>query len=159
MTDSTATITNVAYWFDGATVYCSTSNGELRKYNGTMMTFPPITTHGTPYHYAQIKSISSLDIQDEYAITLDDTKQYILGKFLRHFVGERLKDIPVTTIEKLAAIVLKENAFTFNSKLYKQIIGCAMGSPFTLTLANIFMWHWEQRWIHRQKKREEIYGR
>jgi hypothetical protein len=83
----------------------------------------------------------------------------ILGKFLRTYVGEYVKGISVTTIQKLAEIVLKQNAFVCNNKFYKQVIGGAMDSPFTLTLANIFMWHWEQRWIRRQNNRHEIYGR
>jgi hypothetical protein len=83
----------------------------------------------------------------------------ILGKFLRTYKGEYIKGISVTTIQKLAEIVLKQNAFVCNNKFYKQIIGGAMGSPFTLTLANIFMLHWEQRWIRHQENRKEIYGR
>ncbi|CAF3262925.1 unnamed protein product [Rotaria sp. Silwood2] len=83
----------------------------------------------------------------------------ILGDFLHHFVGERVKNISVTTIQKLAEIVLKENAFVYDHKFYKQIIGGAMGPPFTLTLANIFMWHWEKRWVCRQNSKKEISGR
>ncbi|CAF4745410.1 unnamed protein product, partial [Rotaria sp. Silwood2] len=41
----------------------------------------------------------------------------------------------------------------------KQIIGGAMGSPFTLTLANIYMWHWEKRWVRQENSHNEIYGR
>ncbi|CAF5127583.1 unnamed protein product, partial [Rotaria magnacalcarata] len=43
-----------------------------------------------------------------------------------------------------AYLVLKETAFVDGNKFYRQIIGGAMGSPFTLTLANIFMWKWEK---------------
>jgi hypothetical protein len=83
----------------------------------------------------------------------------ILGIFLRHYVGEYVKGTSVTTIQKLAEIVLEENAFVCNNKFYKQVVDGAMGSPFTLTLANIFMWHREQRWIRRQNHYQEIYGR
>jgi hypothetical protein len=48
-------------------------------------------------------------------------------------------------MQKLAEAVLKENAFVCTNEFYKQVIGGVMGSPFTLTLANIFMWDWEQR--------------
>ncbi|CAF3590911.1 unnamed protein product [Rotaria socialis] len=34
-----------------------------------------------------------------------------------------------------------------------------MGSAFTLTLANIFMWKWEKQLVHRLKVSNEIYGR
>ena len=82
-----------------------------------------------------------------------------LGIYLREHVGEYVKGTSVSTILKLAELVLKENAFACDNKFYKQVTGGAMGSPFTLTLANIFMCHWEQRWIQRQNGRNEIYGR
>ncbi|CAF0989454.1 unnamed protein product [Rotaria sordida] len=81
----------------------------------------------------------------------------ILGDFLRQHVGERVKSVSVTTIQKLAEFVQKENAFIYDNKFYKQIIGGAMGSPFTLTSANIFMWHWEKRWVRRQQSKKETY--
>ena len=101
----------------------------------------------------------TFDITNLYTMLPQDRSVEILGQFLRCYVGEYVKNISVTTIQKLAEIVLKENAFVCNNKFYKQIIGGAMGSPFTLTLANIFMWHWEQRWIRRQGQHNEIYGR
>jgi hypothetical protein len=39
------------------------------------------------------------------------------------------------------------------------MIGGAMGSAFTLTLANIFMWKCEKEFVHRQLVANEIYGR
>jgi hypothetical protein len=70
-----------------------------------------------------------------------------------------VQDIPIDAIRKLARIVLKENVFIYGQKYYRQIIGGAMGSPFTLTLANIFMWKWEQQIAHHQHINNEIYGR
>jgi len=99
------------------------------------------------------------DINNLYTMLPQDEAIEILGKFLRTYVGEYVKGISVTTIQKLTETVLKENAFVCNNKFYKQVIGGAMGSPFTLTLANIFMWDWEQRWIRHQNNRGEIYGR
>ena len=101
----------------------------------------------------------TFDINNLYTMLPQDESVEILGIFLRHYVGENVKGTSVTTIRKLTEIVLKENAFVCNNKFYKQIIGGAMGSPFTLTLANIFMWHWEQRWVKHQNYRQEIYGR
>ena len=34
-----------------------------------------------------------------------------------------------------------------------------MGSAFTMTLANIFLWKWEQKLVRRQLASNEIYGR
>ncbi len=99
------------------------------------------------------------DINNLYTMLPQDEAIKILGKFLRTFVGEYVKGISVPTILKLAETVLKQNAFVCNNKFYKQVIGGAMGSPFTLTLANIFMWDWEQRWIRHLNNCGEIYGR
>ncbi|CAF4014205.1 unnamed protein product [Rotaria sordida] len=99
------------------------------------------------------------DINNLYTMLPQDESIRILGNFLRQHVGERVKGVSVSTIQKLAELVLKENAFIYDNKFYKQIIGGAMGSPFTLTLANIFMWHWEKPWVRRQQSKKEIYGR
>ena len=63
----------------------------------------------------------------------------ILGIFLRQYVSESVKSTSVTTIQTLAEFVLKENASVCGNKFYKQVIGGAMRSPFTLPLANISM--------------------
>ncbi|CAF4477137.1 unnamed protein product, partial [Rotaria socialis] len=55
--------------------------------------------------------------------------------------------ISIETIIELARLVLQANAFVYGKKFYRQIIGGAMGSPFTLTLANIFKWKWERQTI------------
>jgi uncharacterized membrane protein len=70
-----------------------------------------------------------------------------------------VKGVPIDAIRKLARIVITENAFVYEKKLYRQIVGDAMGSAFTLTLANIFMWKWEKQLVDRQLASHEIYGR
>ena len=70
-----------------------------------------------------------------------------------------MKGIDLDTIKELASIVLKENFFVYDKEIYKQIIGGAMGSSFTLTLANIFMWKWEKEFVRRQDMSCEFYGR
>ncbi|CAF4942368.1 unnamed protein product, partial [Rotaria socialis] len=52
-----------------------------------------------------------------------------------------------------------ENVFAYEKKFYRQVIGGAMGSAFTLTLANIFMWKWQRQLAHRLQVLNEIYGR
>jgi hypothetical protein len=49
--------------------------------------------------------------------------------------------------------------FIYENKFYRQVIGGAMGSALTLTLANIFMWKWEKELVRRQLASNEIYGR
>ncbi|CAF4347667.1 unnamed protein product, partial [Rotaria sordida] len=47
----------------------------------------------------------------------------------------------------------------YKNKYYRQIKGGAMGSPFTMVLANIHMLEWEQKLMQHQNRHHEIYGR
>jgi hypothetical protein len=64
----------------------------------------------------------------------------ILGEFLETHGHTKVDKIDIKTIKELGSIVLEKNVFVYNNKFYRQILGGAMGSSFTLTLANIFMW-------------------
>ncbi|CAF1161789.1 unnamed protein product [Rotaria magnacalcarata] len=88
-----------------------------------------------------------------------DESLEILEEFLREHHYEKVQDIPIRVILQLAHLVLKETAFVDGNKFYRQIIGGAMGSPFTLILANIFMWKWEKNVICSALEPNEIYGR
>ena len=83
----------------------------------------------------------------------------VLCDFLMEHGYRKVNGISIDTIRKLAHLVLTENVFVYGDKIYKQIIGGAMGSPFTLTLANIFMWKWQKKLVHHQLASNEIYGR
>jgi hypothetical protein len=83
----------------------------------------------------------------------------VLTEFLLEYGYHKVEGISLDAIRKLARIVITENVFIYENKFYRQIIGGAMGSAFTLTLANIFMWKWEKPLVHRQLASNEIYGR
>ena len=83
----------------------------------------------------------------------------ILVKFLDENGHTKVDKIHSTTIKQLASVVLEENVFVYGNKIYRQILGGAMGSSFTLTLANIFMWEWQQKLVHEQTMTGEFYGR
>ncbi len=70
-----------------------------------------------------------------------------------------MKGIPIDAIRKLACLVITENVFVYEKKFYRQVIGGAMESAFTLILANIFMWKWKKEFVGRQLASNEIYGR
>jgi len=78
----------------------------------------------------------------------------ILVEFLHVHGYTKVKQIPLDTIRKLVFIVLKENIFVYD----KKIIGGAMGSSFTLTLANIFMWKWQKEFVRQQNMTGAFYG-
>ena len=83
-----------------------------------------------------------------------------LGRFLVKYSTEgTINGMTIDTIMKMARLVLNTNCFAFQNKYYQQIRGGAMGSPLTMTLANIYMLEWEKPLIEYQKLHNEIYGR
>lgn len=101
----------------------------------------------------------TFDIIDLYTMLPQEEALKILAEFLREHECEKVNGISIETIVELARIVLKENVFVCGNKFYRQILGGAMGSAFTLTLANIFMWKWEKQAIHAKLPPHEICGR
>jgi hypothetical protein len=101
----------------------------------------------------------TFDIRNLYTMLPQDESLNILIKFLHVHGYRKVKGIALDTIRKLASIVLKENFFVYGKKIYQQTMGGAMGSSFTLTLANIFMWEWQKEFVRRQDMTGEFYGR
>lgn len=101
----------------------------------------------------------TFDITDLYTMLPQEESLDILTEFLLQHGYHKVKGIPIDAIRKLARIVIRENVFVYEKKFYRQTIGGAMGSAFTLTLANIFMWKWEKELVRRSKSSNEIYGR
>jgi len=101
----------------------------------------------------------TFDIRNLYTMLPQDEALNILMEFLHIHGYKKVKGINLDTIRKLASIVIKENAFVYGNKIYKQTTGGAMGSSFTLTLANIFMWKWQQQIVDEQATTGEFYGR
>jgi hypothetical protein len=103
--------------------------------------------------------LCTFDITDLYTMLPQEESLDILTKFLLQHGYNKVKGIPIDAIRKLARLVITENVFIYEKKFYRQIIGGAMGSAFTLTLANIFMWKWEEKLFRQQQVSNEIYGR
>ena len=101
----------------------------------------------------------TFDITDLYTMLPQEKSLDILTEFLVQHGYHKVQGVPLDPIRKLARILLTENVFIYKKKFYRQILGGAMGSAFTLTLANIFMWKWEEQLVRRLQASNEIYGR
>ncbi|CAF4270332.1 unnamed protein product [Rotaria magnacalcarata] len=101
----------------------------------------------------------TFDIRNLYTMLPQEEALDILIEFLQVHGYTKVKGISLDTIRILASIVLRENVCVYNNKIYKQTLGGAMGSSFTLTLANIFMWKWQKEFVRRQDISGEFYGR
>jgi hypothetical protein len=94
-----------------------------------------------------------------YTMLPQDEALNVLAEFLDIHGYRKVKGVAIDTIRKLAAVVIKENAFVYGRKFYKQTTGGAMGSSFTMTLANIFMWKWQKELVRQQDITGELFGR
>jgi hypothetical protein len=103
--------------------------------------------------------LCTFDITDLYTMLPQEESINVLTEFLFEHGYHKVQGVPIDAIRKLARIVLTENVFVHENKCYRQILGDAMGSAFTLTLANIFMWKWEHELVRRKEASNEIYGR
>jgi hypothetical protein len=101
----------------------------------------------------------TFDIRNLYTMLPQDESLNILIEFLYIHGYRKIKGIPLNAIRKLTSIVIKENVFVYDKNIYKQTTGGAMGSSFTLTLANIFMWKWQKELVHQQAMTCGFYGR
>ncbi len=99
------------------------------------------------------------DIHNLYTMLPQDEALNCLMEFLHVHGYRKVKGISLDTIRKLASKVLKDNVFAYDKKIYKQTTGGAMGSSFTLTLANIFMWKWQKKFVEEQGSTGEFFGR
>ena len=52
------------------------------------------------------------------------------------------------TFKKLLLLCVNDNHFIFNGKNYRQFEGFAMGSPLSAPMANLFLCHHEEQWLH-----------
>ncbi|CAF2115112.1 unnamed protein product [Rotaria magnacalcarata] len=91
--------------------------------------------------------LCTFDITDLYTKLPQDESLDILIEFLVQQDYQKVQNIPIDIIRN------------YEKKFYRQVIGSAMGSSFTLTLGNIFMWKWEKQLVHRLEVSNELYGR
>ncbi|CAF0939119.1 unnamed protein product [Didymodactylos carnosus] len=111
-------------------------------------------------HLTTTTQFITFDVTDLYTMIPRDGALPTLGRCLNKYsVRGKIENLSVDTIMKLARLVLDTNCFVYDEKYYRQIKGGAMGSPFTMTLANVYMFEWEQPLIDLQTSQGELYGR
>ena len=102
----------------------------------------------------------TFDVTDLYTMIPRIGSLLALERFLSLYSSNgRIHEMTIDTLMKMARLVLDTNAFAFENKFYKQIRGGAMGSAFTMTLANIYMFEWEKKLVQHQQSQNELYGR
>ncbi|CAF3768809.1 unnamed protein product [Rotaria socialis] len=102
----------------------------------------------------------SFDVENLYTMIPRQGALIALIEFLeRYLPNKRIGTFSINDIVRMARLVLDTNVFVYENKYFRQIRGGAMGSAFTQTLANIYMFEWEQDLLQIQQANKEIYGR
>ena len=82
----------------------------------------------------------SLDVVSLFtAIPVDKACDYISIKLLKDDILSSRTSLDNNEIISLLNVVLSNNYFIYDDKIYKQIHGCAMGSPVNPVVANLCM--------------------
>jgi hypothetical protein len=72
-------------------------------------------------------------------IPRDEALQVLQQFLFKYAQNGKINGMTIDTLMKMARLVLNTNCFVYQNKYYQQIRDGAMGSPFTMTLANIYM--------------------
>ena len=86
-----------------------------------------------------------------YIITnepLDETIQICLD--ILYSLPDR-PQLPRSVLKDLLQFATKKSHFLFDGQFYDQIDGVAKGSPLDPVLANIFMCHFEEKWLTKSR--------
>ena len=78
-------------------------------------------------------------------ISLHETIDTAVNLILNHIPN---LNITRKELKRLFLFATSQNHFIFNSKVYNQIDGIAIGSPLALVLANTFMGYHESKWLN-----------
>ena len=87
------------------------------------------------------------------------TREALMRFLVQHLHRGRIGTLSINDIMQMARPVLNTNYFAYKDQCYLQIRGGAMGSAFTMTLANIYMLEWEQPLVEHQQASGELYSR
>ncbi|CAF4697219.1 unnamed protein product, partial [Rotaria sp. Silwood2] len=89
----------------------------------------------------------TIDVADLYTMVPQIEGVLALKKMLDYLKLKQVAGLKIETIIRLSRFVMQNNYFSYDGQYYHQIRGGAMGSPLTLTVANCYMFFYEQQII------------
>ena len=99
----------------------------------------------------------SFDVSSLFTnVSLDETIQICLDKL---YALPNPPKLPRSALKDLLVFATKKSHFVFDGQYYDQVDGVAMGSPLGPVLANIFMCHFEEKWVMNSSIRPAIWFR
>ena len=99
----------------------------------------------------------SFDVSSLFTnVPLDETIQICLDKL---YALPDPPTLPRSVLKVLLEFATKKSHFIFDGQCYDQVDGVAMGSPLGPVLANIFMCHFEEKWVLSNNSRPSVWFR
>ncbi|CAF3764840.1 unnamed protein product [Adineta steineri] len=89
--------------------------------------------------------LCTIDVTDLYTMIPQVEGVLSLKQMLDYLNLNQVNDLKTEVIIQLANFIMNNNYFKYNDQYYHQIRGGAMGSPITLTIANCYMFFYEQQ--------------
>ena len=98
-------------------------------------------------HFPTNVVIASFDITSLYTnVPIQETIEIAVNKVFD--VGNGFRNMTKQIFKKLLLLCVNDNHFIFNCRNYRQFEGFAMGSPLSAPMANLFLCHHEEQWLH-----------
>ncbi|CAF1452415.1 unnamed protein product, partial [Rotaria sordida] len=101
----------------------------------------------------------TIDVMDLYTMVPQTEGVLSLKKMLDYLKLKQISGLKIETIIRLSRFVMKNNYFSYDGQFYHQIRGGPMGSPPTLTVANCYMFFYEQQIIKQINNSGGLYSR
>ncbi|CAF4278884.1 unnamed protein product, partial [Rotaria sp. Silwood2] len=95
------------------------------------------------FNMKQETLLCTIDVTDLYTMIPQIEGVLTLKKMLDFLQINKIKDLKVEAIIRLARFVMQNNYFKYDGQYYHQVRGGAMGSPLTLTIANCYMFFYQ----------------
>ncbi|CAF2747679.1 unnamed protein product [Rotaria sp. Silwood2] len=95
------------------------------------------------FNMKQETLLCTIDVTDLYTMIPQIEGVLTLKKMLDFLQINKIKDLKVEAIIRLARFVMQNNYFKYDGQYYHQVREGAMGSPLTLTIANCYMFFYQ----------------
>jgi hypothetical protein len=84
----------------------------------------------------------------------------VVERFLHdHVPTKDIQGMSIATTIQLIGIVLANQWFVYNDKLYRQVYGGGSGLPLLSLLVNIILFDWQQEFAQYLQDKNEVFGR
>ena len=103
--------------------------------------------------------LCTVDVADLYTMIPQVEGVLSLKRMLDHLKLKEIGKLKTEVVLRLARFVMQYNYFSYNNEYYQQTRGGAMGSPLTLTIANCYMFFFEQNIVKQVTNAGGLYFR